>query len=95
MRVVSGRKPASGLSATLEMEPFMGENLAQFTGTTDQRGTMEVRAEGSRAPGGLLPPGFYRVLLSPAGESAAKVVRGCEIADDLPSGRQLVFSLDR
>ncbi len=92
--VRSGRGPAPNVAVTMELEPFIGENLPPYTGVTGEAGVADVKVEGVEGFAGLLPPGFYRVRLVTAVGSAAEVIRGCELADDIPSSRQFVFSLD-
>lgn len=93
--VNSRRKPVANASVVFEYEPFMGNERPRFSGTTGSHGIAPLVDERTGSPSeGLLPVGFYRVQITPAGRGAAEIVRGCEIADDAGSATQLVLSLD-
>lgn len=91
VQIVSRQGPVSGATAVFELEPFMGPDLPEYTMTTDQSGGGPFKLQGTDEIVVGIPLGFYRVTISaPGGE----VVRGCEIADDLPTANRVVFSME-
>ena len=88
--VFAAGQPCAGATVTLELEPFMGSDFQSFVGKTNERGATEPAGEQAITPG--LPTGFYRVRILKPG-SNDEIVRGCEIADDVPNANRLTFSL--
>jgi hypothetical protein len=89
--VMLDNKPLTDAKVVLEPEPFMGEALPSFSGTSDaDDGTLVPRDANNELPG--LPLGFYRVLISQPQRNVDATL-GCEIADDAPSVNRMVFKL--
>ena len=73
-------------------EPFMADalQLQSFTGVTNDEGMALLEGVQVKTPG--LPLGFYRVRIA-SRSGGSETIRGCEIADDVPSVNQLIFSM--
>ncbi len=88
--VMLDNKPLVDAKVVLEPEPFMGEALPSFSGTSDADGPIVPRDPDNELPG--LPLGFYRVLISQPQRNVDATL-GCEIADDVPAVNRMVFKV--
>ena len=80
-------KPLAGATVTLVPEKFQGDVLPTGVGTTDESGSVGPSATGSSPGEGGMPPGFYRVEITKAGEKIpekynTKTTLGIEVAND-------------
>ena len=80
MFIMQRGQPLKDAAVVLEPEPFMGGTCPTYNGRTDSFGS--VFFEGVKPADGL-HPGFYKLRVTPQG--GAEVIKGCEIADDVPS----------
>ena len=87
--VTSKGRPLVGAVLTLTPEPFMGDDLQSFSGTTVEGGACPLLSDRAPVPG--IPVGFYQAKIVHAGASIDEI-RGCEIADDV-TGNRLRFDL--
>jgi hypothetical protein len=78
------RKPLAGASVTFTPEPFMGDGLQAYVGTSSESGGCDLKGEAADTLG--IPVGFYQVKIVHPGHSI-NVVRGVEIADDTTGNR--------
>lgn len=82
--VTAKGRPLVGAQLTLTPEPFMGEDLQAYSGTTVEGGGCPLKGEKAQLPG--IPIGFYQVRVVDADQGIDEV-RGCEIADDTTGNR--------
>lgn len=87
LQIERDRAPLSGATVVLEPETFIGEGLVAFKGTSDASGAVSLVADGADVPG--VPVGLYRVLIS----GPIEAVKGCEVAEDGPTGSRMTISL--
>jgi hypothetical protein len=73
-------KPLSGAAVTFTPEPFMGEGLQSYVGTTGENGLCSLEGVGFKTLG--IPNGFYQIHIIQA-DRGIDDVRGAEIASDL------------
>jgi hypothetical protein len=90
LTITSKRRPLGGATVTFTPEPFMGDDLQSYTGTTTEQGRCELI--GSEVDLYGLPVGYYkvRVIHETQGIDA---IQGCEVADDSPAGNRIAISL--
>jgi EF hand len=84
LQVTAKGRPLVGAQLTLTPEPFMGDGLQSYSGTTVEGGGCPLKGEKKLLPG--IPIGFYRVQVVQA-DQGINEVRGCEIADDTTGNR--------
>jgi hypothetical protein len=72
-------KPLADATVTFTPEPFMGEGLQSYLGTTGEKGLCSLKGRDFKTLG--VPNGFYQVHVSQAGHGI-DVDRGVEIAND-------------
>jgi hypothetical protein len=89
VRVTFRDRPLVGAVLTLTPEPFMGEGLQTYSGTTIEGGACPLKGDRQNLPG--IPVGFYQAKIVHNGQGINDV-RGCEIADDV-TGNRLRFEL--
>lgn len=85
--LVKARNPVSGATVVLRPASFVGEDLPEFQGVTDETG--QVAFDLSQFARPSLPIGLYDVEVS--GPVTASV--GCEIAEDTPDRGHVTISL--
>ncbi len=85
--VAKARSPVSGATVVLRPPSFVGEELPEFRGVTDETG--HVAFDLSQFDRPSLPIGLYDVEIS--GPVTASV--GCEIAEDAPDRGHVAISL--
>jgi hypothetical protein len=90
LRVTSNKRPLSGATVTFTPEPFMGDGLQSYSGVTTDHGTCELI--GSKVDLYGLPVGYFKVHIVHEGQGI-DALRGCEIADDTPTGNRVVIAL--
>jgi hypothetical protein len=76
-------QPLAGAKVVFEPEKFLGANVKPATGTTDQRGTAGMKAEGLMG----VAPGLYKVKITKEGMALPamyneQTVLGAEVAND-------------
>ncbi len=79
------RQPLEGASVVLEPEGFLGENVKEATGTTDQHGMVVLKTVDSDLPG--VAPGLYKVKITKKGVNLPakyneQTILGIEVAQD-------------
>jgi hypothetical protein len=84
VRVTSKGKPLADAEVTFQAEPFLGDVLPTFSGTTNDGGGCPLKSEGKQLPG--IPIGLYQVKIVNA-KQRINTVRGVEIADDTTGNR--------
>jgi hypothetical protein len=89
VQVTSQGQPLVGAALTLIPEPFMGDDLQSYSGTTVEGGACPLRGNRAQVPG--IPVGFYQAKIMHTGKGVDEV-RGCEIAADTTDNR-LYFAL--
>jgi hypothetical protein len=73
-------KPLEGAEVTFTPEPFMGEGLQSYTGTTGANGLCSLKGREFKTLG--IPNGFYQIRVIQV-DHGIDVVRGGEIANDI------------
>jgi hypothetical protein len=73
-------KPLSGAAVTFTPEPFMGEGLQSYVGTTGENGMCSLDGREFKTLG--VPNAFYQIRVIQA-DQRIDVVRGTEIANDV------------
>jgi hypothetical protein len=84
VRILSAGKPLVGAALKLIPEPFLGNGLPTFSGTTVDGGGCPLVSSGKQLPG--IPNGLYRAQIVHAAQGI-NTVRGVEIADDTTGNR--------
>jgi hypothetical protein len=90
LSITSKRRPLGGATVTFTPEPFMGDDLQSYSGTTTEQGRCELI--GSQVDLYGLPVGYYKVHVVHAGQGI-DAIEGCEIADDSPAGNRIEIAL--
>lgn len=88
--VTSKKQPLGGATVTFTPEPFMGDGLQSYSGTTTERGRCELI--GSQVDLYGLPVGYFKVHVVQEGQGL-DVTKGCEVADDSPEGNRIEIAL--
>jgi hypothetical protein len=73
-------KPLAGAAVTFRPEPFTGESLQSYVGTTGENGLCSLEGVDFKTLG--IPNGFYRIRVIQA-DHGIDVIRGAEIANDV------------
>jgi len=73
-------KPLADATVTFTPEPFMGEGLQTYVGTTGEKGLCALKGSQFKTLG--VPDGFYQVHVSQTAHGI-DAVRGVEIANDI------------
>lgn len=84
LRVTAQGRPLVGAQLTMTPEPFMGDALQAYSGTTVEGGGCPLKGDNRMVPG--IPIGFYRVQIVQA-DQGINEVRGREVADDTTGNR--------
>lgn len=84
LRVTAKGRPLVGAQLTMTPEPFMGNGLQVYSGTTVEGGGCLLKGDSKMVPG--IPIGFYRVQVV-QDDQGINEVRGCEVADDTTGNR--------
>jgi hypothetical protein len=84
------RRPLGGATLTFTPEPFMGDGLQSYAGTTSDHGRCELIGTEVDLYG--LPVGYYKVHVIHESQGI-DAVQGCEIADDSPAGNRIEVNL--
>jgi hypothetical protein len=79
VRVTSSEKPLRDASITFVPEPFLGERLQSYSGTTTADGLCALEGDNKKTLG--VANGYYRVKIVQS-EQGIDSLRGCEIAAD-------------
>ena len=98
--VTHNGEPLEGADVKFVPEKFLGPNMKTATGVTDQNGVamLTIPLDGNSPPG--VPPGFYRVEITKAGEKIPakynkETIFGQEVAIDAEGVRNgIKFDLD-
>jgi hypothetical protein len=88
--VTSKGRPLGGATVTFTPEPFMGDGLQSYSGTTTERGWCELI--GSQVDLYGLPVGYFKVHVVHEGQGI-DAIKGCEVADDSPEGNRIEIAL--
>jgi hypothetical protein len=88
--VTSKRRPLGGATVTFTPEPFMGDGLQPYSGTTTEQGRCELI--GSQVDLYGLPVGYFKVHVVHEGQRI-DAIKGCEVADDSPEGNRIEIAL--
>ncbi|HBO45747.1 MAG TPA: hypothetical protein DD670_17845 [Planctomycetaceae bacterium] len=83
--VTIGGRPLAGATVVFEPEAFLGPNIKQATGTTNEQGVALMRIEGADSPG--VAPGLYLVRITNEGMNLptkynTETILGAEVAAD-------------
>jgi hypothetical protein len=73
-------KPLARAAVTFTPEPFMGEGLQSYVGTTSENGICSLAGRDFKTLGS--PNGFYQIRIIQA-DRGIDVIRGAEIANDV------------
>jgi hypothetical protein len=73
-------KPLPGATVTFTPEPFMGEGLQSYVGTTGENGICSLEGRDFKTLG--IPNGFYQIRIIQA-DRGIDMVRGAEIVNDV------------
>jgi hypothetical protein len=89
-QVTKGGAPLVGAEVTLTPEPFMGDGLQSYAGTSAEGGEVAIAGVDVPMPG--VPTGYYKVHIVQQAEGVDAML-GCEVADDTPSANRLAFDV--
>lgn len=88
IQVERSNRPVADAEVVFQPAPFMGDNLLTFRGKSDAEGNVILSpVDVGPLPG--LPLGMYDVRIT----GPVTLQRGCEVAEDTPTGGRLKFSL--
>jgi hypothetical protein len=90
LSITSKRRPLGGASVTFTPEPFMGDDLQSYSGTSTEQGRCELI--GSQVDLYGLPVGYYKVHVVHEAQGIDSI-QGCEVADDSPAGNRITIAL--
>jgi hypothetical protein len=90
LSITSKRRPLGGATVTFTPEPFMGDNLQSYSGTTTEQGRCELI--GSQVDLYGLPVGYFKVHVVHEAQGIESI-QGCEVADDSPAGNRIAIAL--
>lgn len=97
--VTRNGRPLAGAKITFVPEEFLGGDVPQATGTTDEGGGATLSTVGAAVEGAEgVAPGFYRVEITKDGEIPAKyntqTILGQEVALDTPAMQEGGINFD-